>query len=268
MAGHIIYNYLSSMQNYKIRGVDESDIFNNDLIVENKSFYKEDEPDYVINCIRCLVNESKLNPNKAIIYNSYFPHLLEKLYRETKTKIIFLSTDCVFSGKKGNYSENSTPDASSLYAKTKALGEIANKKDITIRTSFIGPNIGRSSEELFHWFMKQNGTINGYNKVYWTGVSTLELAKVIDKIVKKNIFGIYHLVPDTKISKYELLIILKKIWKKNVIINQDNTNICDKSLVDNRGEIIVNSYKIMFNELYTYMLNNKDIYKQYFNYNL
>lgn len=265
MAGHVIDDYLSKIEGYEILVVDESILFNNDQleIIQNSIV---DNVDIAINCIRCLVEESENNLKKAELYNHKFPKYIEKHYKLTKSRVVHLSTDCVFSGKLGNYIEEHTPDGKSIYSKTKAFGEINNNKDVTIRTSYIGPNIGDSSEELFHWFIKlKNESISGYSNAYWNGVTTLELAKNIHKIIEKKITGIYHLVPNGNLSKYELLLLIKEIWKRNDIdINIDNSISYDRTLVDTRKLLDVSDFNTMLKELFSYMKNRKNIYNQYF----
>src|SRR5699024_1115052 len=108
-----------------------------------------------------------------------------------KTKIIHMSTDCVFSGKIGNYKEDSLRDGETFYDRSKALGELDNQKDLTFRNSIIGPDINENGIGLFNWFMKQEGSINGYSKAIWTGVTTLTLAKAMDSALKEDLVGIY-----------------------------------------------------------------------------
>ena len=264
MVGHMICNYFSSIYNYKVRYVEESDIFNNYSTMEDYDFLKNSNPDYIINCIRCLVEDSESNPTKAIIYNSYFPRLLEKMFQRTETQIIHLSTDCVFSGEKGNYNERAILDGHSYYAKTKGIGEIINNKDITIRTSFIGPTIDDNNEELFDWFLMQKGAITGYDNVLWTGLTTLELAKGIHNLIELGFTGLYHMVPSKILSKYNLLVLIKNIWGiENIIINKDNSKNLDRSLIDNQKLIQISNYKSMFMELYGFMKKNKDLYNKY-----
>jgi len=271
MAGHMISKYMGSLNKYQIINLicDSSlyhhenyvDVFNKESLVD--ILYKY-QPDITINCVRLLIDESESQPYKAIYYNSFIPHYLSKIGKEMNMKIIQLSTDCVFSGKKGNYSESDYKDGENLYARTKALGELINDKDLTLRTSYIGPNINHADEELFHWFMMQKGMINGYGNVFWTGLTTLELAKSIEKAIELNITGLYHLVPDTKISKYDLLTLMKKIWKRNdIIINRTEKIVKDKSLMDNRNLITVNDYETMFYELYDWMNHHKELYSSY-----
>lgn len=271
MAGHMISNYLETQEKYSIVNVVFNPMDNKSGIyvdLEDKYSLKmlidEKKPDTIINCIRVLIEESESNPSKAIYLNSFIPKYLEQICLATETKIIQLSTDCVFSGLKGNYIESDIKDGDSNYARTKALGELNNSKDLTIRTSYIGPNVGSSSEELFHWFMMQQGEIMGYSNVFWTGVTTLELAKSIDTAIQLDLTGLYHLVPKEKISKYDLLCLIREIWAKdNIKIQKYEKVVLDKSLVDNRKEIEVSNYTVMLEELYDWMSIHKDQYEKY-----
>ena len=238
------------------------DVYDRNLLYQK---IKNINPDFIINCLRLLIEESEENQAKAVYYNSYIPHYLSEIGNEINAKIIHLSTDCVFSGKKGSYHENDIKDGENVYARTKALGELINDRDLTVRTSFIGPNINGRNEELFHWFLNQKGEINGYANAFWTGITTLELAKLIVEVLDLNITGIYHLVPEHKISKYNLLNLIKNIWlKEDVIIRELNNISVDKSLIDNHKLLNVNNYYVMFNEMYKWMLDNKELYTNYF----
>src|SRR5690606_27782525 len=107
--------------------------------------------------------------------------------------LIHISTDCVFSGKKGDYIETDQKDGSSVYAQSKSLGEITGDNILTIRTSIIGPELKNNGIGLFHWFMSQQGQIQGYSNVFWNGVTTLELAKVIHRLINKQMDGLIHI---------------------------------------------------------------------------
>ncbi len=272
MAGHIISKYLKQFNQYKIIDVvfDENmqehgnllDIGNTDSILEFLDFHK---PHFIINALRMLVNESSEEPHKAVYINSYFPRLLEAHYKTSNTQIIHLSTDCVFSGEDGNYKEDSRKDGIGMYSTSRALGEIDNDKDLTIRTSFIGPVITKKQEELFDWFLMQEGEVKGYNNAFWTGVSTLELAINIERAITLGLSGIYHMVPVNKISKYELLKVLKNVWGKDEIVLKSYSNsFVDKSLIDTRQILEVSDYDKMFIELKEYMQLNSDLYSKYF----
>jgi dTDP-4-dehydrorhamnose reductase len=272
MAGHVISQYMKDLNKYQVyeivcdislnNHINYLDVYDRNLLYQK---IKNINPDFIINCLRLLIEESEENQAKAVYYNSYIPHYLSEIGNEINAKIIHLSTDCVFSGKKGSYHENDIKDGENVYARTKALGELINDRDLTVRTSFIGPNINGRNEELFHWFLNQKGEINGYANAFWTGITTLELAKLIVEVLDLNITGIYHLVPEHKISKYNLLNLIKNIWlKEDVIIRELNNISVDKSLIDNHKLLNVNNYYVMFNEMYKWMLDNKELYTNYF----
>jgi dTDP-4-dehydrorhamnose reductase len=161
-------------------------------------------PDFIINCVGLLNKTAEDNPADAILINSYFPHFLESLTKKTQTRIIHISTDCVFSGYEGNYTEVSTKNGIGFYAQSKALGEVINNKDLTIRTSIIGPEINSNGIGLFHWFSQQKREVKGYKNALWTGITTIELLNALKIIVKEDkLTGLYHLVNNNKISKYK-----------------------------------------------------------------
>ena len=117
-------------------------------------------------------------------------------------KLIHNSTDCVFSGEKGtSYIETDEKDGNGVYAKTKGIGEVISDKHLTIRTSVVGPELKSDGEELFHWFMTQSGTISGYTRAIWSGVTTLELAKAVLWSIENKITGLYHITNNDSICK-------------------------------------------------------------------
>lgn len=222
--------------------------------------------DAIINCIGILNDLANNNPDKAIYLNSYIPHLLESLTKNTNTKVIQMSTDCVFSGKKGLYYENDFKDGETFYDRTKALGEIDNNKDLTFRNSIIGPDINKNGIGLFNWFMKQNGPINGYTNAMWTGVTTLTLAKAMEKGIQENLTGIYNLVNNTSISKYDLLKLFNKYFKNNSIEIKPYENFkVDKSLRCGRNDFsfVVPTYEQMVKEMYEWVVSNNELYPDY-----
>ena len=249
MSGHIIYDYFSKKEDFHTIGFEENEIFDNKSIIKKIDI---DDCDYIVNCIRCLVIESEQNPSKSILFNTFLPQLISKKYK--KSKIIHLSTDCVFSGKIGSYNEDSIHDGESNYSLTKSSGEVSSGNYINIRTSYIGPTLGDDAEELFDWFLSQSNDVFGYNHSFWNGVTTLELAISIDKLIELNFCGTYHLTGKTVLSKYDLLSKIKNIWSKNNInlIKKNNEKI-DRSLVDNLKLIKQKDYDLMLNELLIYI---------------
>lgn len=261
MAGHVITRYLESLSKYRIIDVSRSRLNDKTIIIDVKNgelvknLIIDESPDIVINCIGTLIKESEEYPDLAIYINSYFPHFLEKLGILFNFKLIHLSTDCVFSGEKGGYLETDFKDGKDFYSRSKALGEVINNIDLTFRTSFVGPEFKKKGSGLFHWFMSQTGKIYGYNNVYWTGITTLELAKSIDHAIDVDLKSLYHLVPENKISKYQLIKLFKEIWDKNIEILKDKKHISDKSLINSRKDFNYKSpdYRTMLIELSEWM---------------
>lgn len=241
MAGHVIFNSLPKLGNYELFGVarnvpSTNRIFNLDVsnTVELKKII-DLEFDVVINCIGILNIDAEDNPHKAIWFNSYFPHLLESYTMNTKTKVISISTDCVFSGKKGNYTEMDFRDGEGFYATSKAMGELTNDKDLTIRTSIIGPELNKEGIGLFHWFMQQNDIVSGYSHAYWSGITTIELAKVIHQTIQQEIKGLLIVAGSPKIDKYSLLKLFNSIFRNDSLIVTENSNYkVDKSMYSSR----------------------------------
>jgi dTDP-4-dehydrorhamnose reductase len=271
MAGHCIYNYLKSLNKYDIYATRQKDSDESQHIyacnVKSQLYFLEPlikriQPDIIINCIGILVKASEDNSETAIFINAYFPHWLEKITKNTQTKIIHLSTDCVFDGKKGNYLDTDIPDGIGFYARSKALGEIINKKDLTLRMSIIGKELKIDGTGLFEWCLRQEGVISGYSKAYFNGISTLELVKAIDKLIESNIIGLYQLAPNYKINKYHLLQLLQKIWnKQNITIHPDSSLDQDKTLINSEppipNYIMPSSYEIMLKEYKEYLDANE-----------
>lgn len=226
-----------------------------------------DKFDVVINCIGLLVKSCDENPDKAIYLNSYLPHLVVSKLKDKNAKFIQMSTDCVFAGNTGPYYESSTPDGPLLYDRTKALGEINDDRNLTFRNSIIGPDINPDGIGLFNWFMKQNGEINGFTKAMWTGVTTITLAKAMEKAIETDLTGLKNLVNNENISKYELIKLFNKHFKDNTVtINPDDKYSVDKSLLSKRDDFSfkVPNYEEMVVEMKDWVYNHKDIYPHYF----
>ncbi len=272
MAGHIAYYYLQSTERYElINVVYRTKLVKDSIVVDvtDKNavtkLVEEVRPDLIINCIGVLIKGSKEHPDNAIFINAYFPHLLKKLSDKIGAKLIHISTDCVFSGKRGNYTESDFRDADDIYGRSKALGEIINDKDLTIRTSIIGPELKTNGEGLFHWFMHQTGQVNGFKTAIWGGVTTLELAKAIDNAIVQEQTGLIQLSNGIGITKYDLLSLFKKIWhRSNVNILPYDGNEIDKSIAkSDKFAYEVPSYEVMLLEQYEWMRKNDKLYSQY-----
>lgn len=269
MAGHMIFTYLRELGKYEVVGTtnaNDIDGVNTKLNIfdmeEVSSVIEKTKPDFIINCIGMLIRAAKTNPEKTIYGNAYFPHFLKKQAEKVGAKLIHISTDCVFSGKTGKYTESSFKDATDIYGLSKNLGEIIDDNHLTIRTSIIGPEIKKNGEGLFHWFMSQEGEITGFKSNFWSGVTTLELAKFIDWTIEHPQSGLIHLTNNLPISKYDLLQLFNKIYDRNIIINTDKDYVCDKSFLNTNLEInfSVSSYEQMLLEQKVFMETHKHFY--------
>jgi len=223
--------------------------------------------DAVINAVGILNSQAELNPAKAVLLNSYLPHYLSDLTKKRNTRIIQMSTDCVFSGQTGGYTEKSLRDGKSFYDRSKALGELDNDKDLTFRNSIIGPDLNRDGIGLFNWFMQQTDVTLGYTKAIWTGVTTLTLAQAMEQALVENLTGLYHLVNGETISKYKLLHLFNKYLKaKPIPILPDDGLTLDKSLINHRQDFsfVVPSYEKMILQLQEWLGHHQSLYPHYF----
>lgn len=236
---------------------------------ETEKFTKmllDEEWDAVINCIGLLNQMADKNPGMTVYLNSYLPHLVADMFQNRKTKLIHMSTDCVFAGNTGPYFEDSLRDGRTFYDRTKALGEIEDDKNVTFRNSIVGPDMNENGIGLFNWFMKQKGTIKGFTGALWTGVTTLTLAKAMEYALQSDFSGLYNLVNNTSISKYDLLCLFNKYFRNNeVIIEKSDTLQLDKSLRHNRTDFDfeVPSYEQMIIEMKEWVDTHKIFYPQY-----
>jgi dTDP-4-dehydrorhamnose reductase len=203
--------------------------------------------------------DSNDNPNRAILINSWFPHLLESVFKDSKTKVIHLSTDCVFDGAKGDYIETDYHTEKNFYGRSKSLGELNNEKDITFRMSIIGPEIKLNGTGLFNFiYNNPNNEIQGWDNAWWNGITTLQLAECIDQYIKNpTITGVYHLVNNNvKINKYELLSKINSIFNLNrAIVRTQGPKPVNKILINTRTDFQFNieNYDIQLNKLKEFM---------------
>ena len=272
MAGHVIFNKFKDEYGFAVYGIARNiepsentfnlDVNNTDVLGQ---IITEHKFDVIVNCIGILNKDAEDNPDKAIWFNSFFPHYLEKITKNTTTKVIHISTDCVFSGKKGNYTEEDFKDGVGFYAQSKALGEIVNDKDLTIRTSIIGPELNENGIGLFHWFMSQpdDSQLKGYSQAFWSGITTIELAKVVKWAIEENVVGLKQIAPHHKINKFDLLQLFNEIFRENklTIIEDDHYKV-DKSLLSIVTKYTYNvpEYREMLIEMKEW-IKSKKIYK-------
>ncbi len=223
-------------------------------------------PEVVVNCVGKLVKDSEKNSEAAAFVNGDFPHFLERLAGENNFRLIHLSTDCVFSGDRGGYTETDVKDGKGPYAQSKAMGEVINGRDLTIRTSIVGPELKAGATGLFHWLMTSRGTVKGYEKVFWNGVTTLELAKAIDAFISAGTTGLCHLASPEKISKHGLIKLMRDTWgRKEPQIVPEAGVVSDKTLVSTRSDLPYNprDYRTQFAELKAWVFSHKELYAPY-----
>ena len=273
MAGHVITLYFRKLsEKYEVIDIARSETAIQPSVLLDITRFTElaelivaKEPDVIINCIGILNQVAEANPCQAILINSYLPHFLENCTRNTKCKVIHISTDCVFSGRKGSYVENDILDGKGFYAQSKAIGEILNDKDINIRTSIVGPELNENGIGLLHWFFKQKGEVKGYTNTFWSGITTIELAKAIALLIEQEAIGLYHLTNGVRISKYALLKLFIEVFPSSTVssIKLDDTYQIDKSLINTRIDFNyqVPSYEQMLLEMRTWIYTYKEFYK-------
>lgn len=197
-----------------------------------KKMIKDESPTHLVNCLGVTKFSNSYHLKEQTKYiNTFLPKKLAKFCFQKKIYFIHISTDCVFSGKKGNYTEKSKKDAKDLYGKSKAMGEVKNKYCSTIRTSFIGPET-MTRKSLLNWFLSRKKKVNGYENAFFSGLTSLELSKIIYNffLLKNKHFNKILNIGGNKISKFLLLSKLKKIFKKKIIINKSSIFKIDRSL--------------------------------------
>lgn len=273
MAGHIVYAYLKST-GHEVTGFARNNQYQFDNILlgdaMNTTLLKEQivkgDFDVVVNCIGILNDFAEKNKSVATFLNAYLPHFLADITCSLKTRIFHISTDCVFSGNRGGYIETDFRDGATFYDRSKALGELEDDKNLTIRSSIIGPDMNPQGIGLLNWFMQQSGKINGYKKSIWTGQTTLQLAKTIEKAGFENVVGLYNMVPNCSVSKYELLLMLNEKFKKKALeIKSVDGIVADKSLVRTKFdfEYVIPDYQTMIDELFDWVIKFKSFYPHY-----
>lgn len=243
MLGHTLVRYLISKNNLDIAFTLRNEIqiikfkkifksesfytFEADNMEEFESIISDFKPNLCINCIG-IINKKFDSKNNIqnIKINSLLPHYLATICSKYNSKFIHISTDCVFSGKKGNYKESQNPDPIDLYGRSKLLGEVINDNSTTIRTSIIGHEY-KSKNGLLEWILSSKNDVNGYKNAIFSGLTTLELSKIIYKyfILNNNLKGLFH-VTSNPISKNDLLLKIKDIYKLKInIIPEFNTRV-------------------------------------------
>ncbi len=259
---------LNSRSNSKIL----SHLYPKCKIYEN-DFLKDDinnlldivHPDLIVNAVGITIRRGVEDFKKASLINSIFPHKIDNWASKFDKKLIHFSTDCVYSGKKGNYLDNDYPDAEDNYGKSKASGEISSENTLTIRSSMVGREIFNKTE-LLEWVVSnKDKKINGYENVIYSGVTTLWMSKTIVKILTKlpELNGIYN-ISSEPISKYDLISKINKHFKLNIDIEADQSFFSNKSLNSNKffleSKIEKPNWDEMLLNLYNDSKKNNNLY--------
>ncbi|MGC2239018.1 MAG: SDR family oxidoreductase, partial [Pyrinomonadaceae bacterium] len=211
-------------EDYKNLNIFEKDKLFENITAENheniEKIIRDSRPDVIVNAIGVIKQLPTANDIiKTLTINSIFPHRLSEFAAKVNARLICISTDCVFSGEKGNYNEEDVPDAYDLYGKSKNLGEVTSGNCLTIRTSIIGREIN-TSHSLVEWFLSNKGKkIKGYKEAVFSGFPTIVLADILGDLIvnRKNLNGLYH-VSSEPINKLELLELIKKEYQAQVEI--------------------------------------------------
>lgn len=272
MAGHMISLYLKE-QGHQVWGfARRSSPFVQTVVGDARdttlleSTLRDGDFDSVVNCIGVLNRAAEENKADAAFLNGYLPHALVRMAEGTKSQIVHISTDCVFSGDRGRYTETDLRDGTSFYARSKALGEVEEAGHVTLRQSIVGPDLRPEGIGLMNWFLQQKGPVNGYTQVMWTGLTTLQLAKTVETAARERLEGLYNVVPDRSISKYDLLELFNRYLRaEKVTIRPYDQVREDKSLVRTRGDadLSIPDYEKMVIELADWMRAHRDLYLQY-----
>ena len=237
MAGHVIVKYLEQ-QGHTVAAVDRSVLDREHNNVDQ--FCDSLDADFVVNAVGLLVKDCIDRPDRAIVINAWWPQYCAYRLKNTNTRLVHLSTDCVFDGQRGNYFESDQHTETNAYGRSKSFGEINNAKDVTFRMSIIGPEL-KNGTGLLNWILtNKDQELPGWDNAWWNGITTLQLAKCIDQYIKNpRITGVYHLVNnDVKINKYDLLCKINEVYglgKK--IARTQGPKTVNKVLVDTRGEL-------------------------------
>lgn len=239
MAGHTVSLYLSErghdVVGFSRRGVP----FLREQVVGDardegllRGAIEEGGFDVVVNCVGVLNDFAERDPEGAAYLNGELPHVLARIAEGAGARVFHMSTDCVFAGNTGPYTEGSAPDGGTVYDRTKAAGELRDGRNLTFRCSIVGPDTDPAGIGLLNWFMAQEGSVRGYTGAIWTGLTTLELAKAMESAAAEGASGLVNMVPPASISKFDLLgLFNRELRGGSVEIVPDGSVRLDKTLV-------------------------------------
>lgn len=250
----------------EILSIESPKLFDLELTNQNQiqAVLEKVKPSVVINCTGITIRKLKTEtPETVYAVNSVAPKIISFWCEQNNAKYIHFSTDCVFDGAKGSYSETDCPTATDLYGRSKYLGEIQSPSSLILRVPVIGRELF-SKTELLEWFLSQkNKKISGYSEVYYSGMTTTRLAEEVTHLIKNfpELRGLYHISTE-KISKYDLLVQLNQVFKNQTEITKDSSRKSDKSLACDKymakTKFTKPSWKQMLPEIY----NENDFYER------
>ena len=222
--------------------------------------------DVVVNAVGVLNRDAEEHRDRAAYLNAYLPHRLAALTADLPTRVVHMSTDCVFRGNTGPYTESSFPDGETFYDRSKALGELVDAKNLTLRNSIVGPDVNEEGIGLFNWFMRQEGPVKGFTGAIWTGLTTVELARAIEAAALEGATGLVNLVPDESISKFELLRLFnERLRGGRVEIVPSGGLSLDKTLVRTSDALSFRAapYEEQVSEMAAWIRSHADLYPHY-----
>ena len=213
------------------------------------------QPDTVVNAVGIIKQRSAAKDTlPSLEINSVFPHRLQRLCKAAGARMVHISTDCVFDGRDGSYTEETPSNAEDIYGRSKFLGEVAEAPGITLRSSIIGLELAQKAS-LIEWFLTQSGAIRGFTNAIYTGITTAEMARVIEHVCteQRDLYGVRQ-VASAPINKFDLLTILsKKLNRTDISITPDASFHCERSLIgtafENAADYRVPSWDEMLEEL-------------------
>lgn len=266
MLWNAVYKTLLENSNFKVIGTfsgapkKETDLIfriTKDNITGDLERLLSERYDYIINCIGMIRPEDTTESvASSFLINSYFPQILREIASKNNSRVIHVSTDCVFSWKKWCYTENDIPDETGVYGVSKFLWENKYPPHITLRTSIIWRETSGTKRNLLDWFLQTNETqVKWYDHVYWNGITTVCLSKIIRRIIEWDMLqDVWFLqIWGEEISKYNLLKLISKIFQKNIEIIPDSTIVSDKTIIWSASQTLfqdlISDYETQLNEL-------------------
>jgi dTDP-4-dehydrorhamnose reductase len=283
MLGHKMYQRLmarypdtacTTMGSIRESFLKEVPLFRQGRVIENvdamafpalEAKLRDVKPQYLVNCIGIVKQREEARMAiPSITLNSLLPHKLAEIVREWEGRVIHFSTDCVFSGEKGHYTEEDPSDAEDLYGKSKFLGEVIAENALTLRTSIIGRELVHFTS-LLEWFLAQKGkTVKGFKRVIYSGVTTPYLADLVGDLIRDspNLSGLYQ-VTSPAVSKYELLCMLRDGYHLDVKILPDDREVSDRSMVGDKFIRATGYHMPDWPELVNQLVNDPTPYEQW-----